>query len=416
MEGGAQGPVPPGEGILTQNDLELPYSNQMLKFRENRAQNLTISGTNMSVEMIVNTGSIILSGSHIVVKITRNFGSVQNRGMKNLVEIESQEFGGNNIDYGIDSRIVVIGRPQPVPQPLIMINNPPHYRIHDRLDYPRYDRPPPGFEQAGEQTALDVQRALVADAQEIQRRALQRPRNEPGPDVWMNHGPEPHYPHGMIPAEHLDHRPNNVEQIRVGVEGGIPEDDHIEAAPVPVTPQRQMMARGTDQILPCDQVGNRHRINEPPQPPQDDGRPKGPDYFQAPKWLPHYKTEVGKRLERGIMTFKREIVEIEKLEFAQAQKELSKRYYVGTNAEEKLIVPHCRVCGEYSGRSDKGRLDCFVDCDKQHTYHLSCLEPWILHAARCPQCNQSLTLIKIFKAKDLPAGGTDGKKQTSPPL
>lgn len=116
------------------------------------------------------------------------------------------------------------------------------------------------------------------------------------------------------------------------------------------------------------------------------------------------------------MTFKREIVEIEKLEFAQAQKDLSKRYYVGTNAEEKLIVPHCRVCGEYSGRSDKGRLDCFVDCDKLHTYHLSCLEPWVLHVARCPACTQSVNTIKTFKAKDLPAGGTDGKKQSSPPL
>ena len=410
MEGGAPAPVAPGEGILTQDDLELPYSNQMLKFRENRAQNLTISGTHMSVEMVANTGSLILSGSHIVVKIALNVGKIENRGMKNFVEIESQELAGINVDYGIDSRIVVIGRPRPVPRPIV-VNNPPQFRLYDQPpNYLRYlGAPPPGFQQAGDQTALDVQQAILADAEAMRR------RHHPGPDAWMDNRPERQYPNGMIPLDEHNHHPHQVDPMMMGMDGGLPEDDQNRAAPVPITPNRQMMAGGPQN--PAHQGQNDFaRRNEAQQQPPIDGRPKGPDYFQAPKWLPNYKTQVGKRLERGIMTFNREIVEIEKLEFAQAQKELSKRYYVGTNNEEKLIVPHCRVCGEYSGRSEKGRLDCFVDCDKLHTYHLSCLEPWILHAARCPGCTQSINTIKSFKAKDLPAGGADGKKQSSPPL
>lgn len=407
MQGGAQPHVEPGEGILTQDNLELPFSNQMLKFRENCAQNLTISGTHMSVEMILNTGSIILSGSHNTIKIGRNLGNIQNRGMRNLVEIGSQELGGTYIDYGIDSGIAIIGRPQPVPRPIVVFNHPHHFDLDHLLNWANR-RAPPGFEQLGAETALDVQRALEADAEEyrrIERRALERHQNGQGQAIGMDHREGPRHFGERPQHESHDHHQQNRAQMRSGVDAGFQDDVQNRPAPVPGTIEMH------NQPHPCVK-----KIDQQPQLTPDDGRPKGPDYFQAPKWHSHYKKESGKRLERGIMTFNREIVEFEKLEFVQVQKELSKRYYVGTNQEEKLIVPHCRVCGEYSGRSDKGRLDCYVDCDKLHTYHLNCLEPWILHSAKCPACKQSVNTIKTFKAKDLPAGGTDGKKQSNPPL
>lgn len=419
------GPVAPGEGVIEEDDIELPFSNQMLKFKENKGKNFTISGVNMSVEMEVNSGDIILSGSHVILKITRNCGSVENRGLRNLVEIGSQDGIGRHRDWGLESRIIVHHRriggdaPQPVPRPIFMINNPPAHQ--DRYDAEYFHgRHHIGLERIRDQNALQMQQVLFADAQqnlEIQGIGLRREapvlyHPENAARLHAQQGGYNRDPYGladMIPQARNPHlHRGGIPQERQQVV--VPSPQQIQGPRMPQTPLVQPGAHGNQGM-------------DVPPPQQNDAastpNPNGPPHFHAPKWQPHYQTEVGKRLERGIMTFKKEIVEIEKIEFAQAEKELSKRYYVDPKQDDKGIVPFCRVCGEYSGRSDKGRLNCYVDCDKMHTYHLSCLEPWMLHSARCPAtgCGQSVNCIKTFKPKDLPlGGGAEGKKTDHPTL
>jgi hypothetical protein len=290
----------PGEGIISEV-MNLPLSNQELKLKENKSPNLTLSGINMAVQMEVNSGKLLVVGSQIVVKIGKNVGTVENRGMENFIIIEIQNNGGTYSDCGMDSHISV------------RQNNP-------------------------------------VNEQQWNHQGINHQAGPPGPKLELK----------------------------------------------PFTNSNNSSPQGLGPEVP---------------------KPK-PVPGEAPLELPNnYKTEVGKRLERGITTFTKDIIELEKVDLAQAKKDLSIRYIVdGAQSKQDKehdskpdkLRPFCRVCAEYSGGS-KGQLDCYLDCRGLHTYHLKCVEPWLLHTAKCPRCAGSVALVKIFHAPPTIHGTTDHK-------
>ena len=378
-------PPAPGEGVIDTPKMELNCSDQMLKFKENKSPELRIGGMNVSVDIQINSGKILTVGSNIVVNIARNSGIVENRGYKNSIKINLQALTGQTNDLGMSSCILVMDNehippiPAPAPIPRIRPDEPPHQFWHRRFhEVERH-----------EEDDLNLQRILEEAAQ------LNGQARAP------------------IPFERREHAMHNDDFLNRGHDRVQIPNERNDFVPRPAPKQNAMSS-----MIP---ITNDY---------VKDAGPKGPDLtgVKIPNLTDKQRAETGKKLERGIMSFMKEIVEFEKIEYTAAKKELSKRFKVELEHASKgkdneyidgggsKNLPYCRVCGEYSGRSEKGRLNCYLDCPGIHTYHYNCIEPFMLHSAKCPCCRQTVCTMKLFTPTDPLRSNTEGKTSSINPL